>query len=248
MEHMYVCMCMCVCAVCLCVPVRAVCMCVPVCVCSVCSMCVYVYGPEMTLFLFPLSLLTPFPSSLPYPMFSAVGLTISTRLFSNTWTLLLPQSSKCWDSLSSYQRLKKLNILYAFFLNSCDLQSERLVLLFLLYESLLSLIVSCAQGAFPSSPTGQCLQLRATLSVGISKLAHRMNKVSNALPSIYTCGSLQQSSNTRWGSGGQRVEKQSHKANMRFRWNLEGCLVWGVAQWQNTCWGTRLSLRIVLAQ
>lgn len=64
MEHMFVCMCVCVC---LCVPMRAVCMYVPVCVCSVCSMCVYVYGPEMTLFLFPLSLLTPFPSSLPLP-------------------------------------------------------------------------------------------------------------------------------------------------------------------------------------
>lgn len=182
-------------------------------------------------------------------MFSTVGLTISTRLFSNTWTLLLPQSPKCWDSLPSYQRLKKLNILYALFfwiLAICKVKGW--CLLFLLYESLLSLIVSCAQGAFPSSPTGQCLQLRATLSVGISKLAHRMNKVSNALPSIYTCGSLQQSSNTRWGSGGQRVEKQSHKANMRFRWNLEGCLVWGVAQWQNTCWGTRPSRRIVLAQ
>lgn len=97
MEHMHVCMCVCVCAGCLCVPVRAVRMCVPVYVCSVCSMCVYVYGPKMTLFLFPLSPLTPFPSSLPHPMFSAAGLTVSTRLFSNTWTLLLPQSPKCWD-------------------------------------------------------------------------------------------------------------------------------------------------------
>lgn len=245
------CACACVCALCACVSLWGLCACACLYVFVVCALCVYMcidlkWLCFFSLFLFSRLFLPPPP---PHPMFSTVGLTISTRLFSNTWTLLLPQSPKCWDSLPSYQRLKKLNILYALFfwiLAICKVKGW--CLLFLLYESLLSLIVSCAQGAFPSSPTGQCLQLRATLSVGISKLAHRMNKVSNALPSIYTCGSLQQSSNTRWGSGGQRVEKQSHKANMRFRWNLEECLVWGVAQWQNTCWGTRPSRRIVLAQ